>query len=92
MSYPLGGLSSYFCTCLNIADDVNRLVAMTCRCSKLVCHAVPQDTGSEDYSSFPTFGKGKVTDMGRDGTITFTFEEDDDVDAQSLSSQLLAGQ
>ena len=57
-----------------------------------MCHAVAQDSGPEDYSSFPTFGKSKVTDVGRDGSITFTFEEDDDVDAQALSSQLLGGQ
>ena len=48
-----------------------------------------QDNGGEDYSSYKTFGKSKVTDVARDGSITFTFEEDDDVDAQSLSSQLL---
>jgi len=48
-----------------------------------------QDNGGEDYSFYKTFGKSKVTDVARDGSITFTFEEDDDVDAQSLSSQLL---
>ncbi|KAL0047101.1 hypothetical protein WJX82_006575 [Trebouxia sp. C0006] len=48
-----------------------------------------QDNEREDYSSYKTFGKSKVTDIARDGSITFTFEEDDDVDAQSLSSQLL---
>ncbi|KAL0039140.1 hypothetical protein WJX77_009036 [Trebouxia sp. C0004] len=48
-----------------------------------------QENGAEDYSSYKTFGKSKVTDIARDGSITFTFEEDDDVDAQSLSSQLL---
>ncbi|KAL0029328.1 hypothetical protein WJX79_010471 [Trebouxia sp. C0005] len=48
-----------------------------------------QNDGREDYSSYKTFVKSKVTDVARDGSITFTFEEDDDVDAQSLSSQLL---
>ncbi len=55
----------------------------------LLHHAGPQDNGAEDYSSFKTFGKSRVTDVARDGAITFTFEEDDDVDARSLSSQLL---
>lgn len=54
-----------------------------------ICYAGNQRNDAEDYSSFKTFGKSKVTDIARDGAITFTFEEDDDVDAQSLSSQLL---
>ena len=45
----------------------------------------------ERSGSFKTFGKSRVSDVGRDGSITYTFEEDDDVDAQSLSSQLLGG-
>ena len=56
------------------------------------CCAGPQHNGSQDYSSFPTFGKSRVTDIAQDGSITFTFEEDDDVDAQSLTSQILGGQ
>ena len=48
-----------------------------------------QDNGVADYSSFPTFGKSRVTNIARDGSITFTFEEDDDIDAASLSKQLL---
>ena len=47
------------------------------------------DSGAADFTSFPTFGKSKVTNIARDGTITFTFEEDDDVDAKTLASQLL---
>ena len=55
------------------------------------CDADRQENGLEDYGSFKTFGKSRVSDVGRDGSITYTFEEDDDVDAQSLSSQLLSG-
>ena len=53
----------------------------------LLCHTDLE--GSEDYDSFKTFGKSRVTDVGRDGSITYTFEEDDEDDAQSLTSQLL---
>lgn len=54
------------------------------------CDADPEEDGSEGYD-FKTFGKSRVSDVGRDGSITYTFEEDDDTDAQSLSSQLLGG-
>ena len=59
--------------------------------SDVLFFAGPQEDGSENYDSFKTFGKSRVSDVGRDGSITYTFEEDDDVDAQSLSSQLLGG-
>lgn len=59
--------------------------------SSLLCFADPQEDASENDDSFKTFGKSRVSDVGRDGSITYTFEEDDDVDAQSLSRQLLGG-
>lgn len=49
-----------------------------------------QKNDDQDYSSFTTFGKSRVTDVARDGSITFTFEEDEDDDAQALSSKLLS--
>lgn len=51
-------------------------------------NADPEEDGSEGHN-FKTFGKSRVSDVGRDGSVTYTFEEDDDTDAQSLSSQLL---
>ena len=55
------------------------------------CVGTTQDTVIADNpaQSFPTFGKSKVSEVARDGSITFTFEEDDDIDLQSLTSQLL---
>ena len=47
------------------------------------------DTSEDAAQSFPTFGKSKVSEIARDGSITFTFEEDDDIDLQSLTSKLL---
>ena len=47
------------------------------------------DTSEDSAQSFPTFGKSKA-EVARDGSITFTFEEDDDIDLQSLTSKLLA--
>ena len=63
-----------------------------CRVVQLLYHygADPEEDGSDGYD-FKTFGKSRVSDVGRDGSVTYTFEEDDDTDAQSLSSQLLGG-
>ena len=55
-----------------------------------LCCADGQKNNDQDYSSFTTFGKSRVTDVARDGSITFTFEEDEDDDAQALSSKLLS--
>lgn len=52
--------------------------------------ATPDPDAVEDaVQSFPVFGKSKVSGIARDGSITFTFEDDDDIDLQELTSQLL---
>ena len=85
-----------------VHDQIQRYLAGLCSIIRSSCQSLPapswlialwlagnQHIGREDYSSYKTFGNSKVTDVARDGSITFTFEEDDDVDAQLLSSQLL---